>query len=140
MRLNITDGGRIDAGFKGKTGDCVTRAIVIANGLKYRETYKALCALCTTMTGGLETSVRKGCPSPVAHEFLKRLGWETVLTPGQYLKDIPRTGTFIAALARHDVCVIDGTLQDSWDSRISKRTKCGSPKMLGYYRQTLKPF
>lgn len=33
------DGGRAAAGFKGDTGDCVTRAISIATGRPYREVY-----------------------------------------------------------------------------------------------------
>ena len=36
------DGGRLAAGFKGDTGDCVPRAIAIATGLPYREVYDAL--------------------------------------------------------------------------------------------------
>ena len=36
------DGGRAAAGFKGTTGDCVTRAIAIATGKPYREVYDAL--------------------------------------------------------------------------------------------------
>ena len=31
------DGGRVAAGYKGKTGDCVTRAIAIATGKPYQE-------------------------------------------------------------------------------------------------------
>lgn len=37
-----SDGGRAEAGFKGDTGDCVTRAIAIALGLPYRDVYDAL--------------------------------------------------------------------------------------------------
>jgi hypothetical protein len=33
------DGGRTEAGFKGKAGDCVTRAIAIATGLGYRQVH-----------------------------------------------------------------------------------------------------
>lgn len=36
------DGGRKDAGYKGNTGDCVTRAIAIATGKPYKEIYDAL--------------------------------------------------------------------------------------------------
>jgi len=41
------DGGRAAAGFKGKTGDCVCRAIAIATatGKQYQEVYDALNAL-----------------------------------------------------------------------------------------------
>ena len=36
------DGGRADAGYKGKAGDCVVRAIAIATGLPYQEVYDGL--------------------------------------------------------------------------------------------------
>lgn len=36
------DGGRAAAGFKGQTGDCVTRALAIALGRDYREVYDAM--------------------------------------------------------------------------------------------------
>ena len=36
------DGGRSDAGYKGKTGDCVVRAIAIATGLSYKAVYDEL--------------------------------------------------------------------------------------------------
>jgi len=130
------DGGRLDAGFKGKTGDCVTRAIVIANNLKYRVTYNALTALTIQMTGGLKITVRNGCPTSVSHKFLIDLGWTLTLTHGQYLRDIPKKGTYIAALTRHLVCIIDHVVHDTWNSRRSRRTKDGSPKMLGYYSLT----
>ena len=36
------DGGRAEAGFKGKTGDCVARAVAIASGLPYKEVLESL--------------------------------------------------------------------------------------------------
>src|SRR5215469_13132423 len=36
------DGGRAAAGFKGKTGDCVTRAIAIALEKPYAEVYESI--------------------------------------------------------------------------------------------------
>jgi hypothetical protein len=38
MKWIHNDGGRADAGFRGETGDCVTRAIAIATGKPYRFT------------------------------------------------------------------------------------------------------
>ena len=40
--FNFNDGGRADAGYKGTTGDCVTRAIAIAAELPYKEVYNRL--------------------------------------------------------------------------------------------------
>ncbi len=45
MTFQFNDGGRSEAGFKGTTGDCVTRAIAIATGKPYQEVYYALNAL-----------------------------------------------------------------------------------------------
>ena len=140
LRFKDTDGGRANAGFKGRgTGDCVTRAIAIALGLPYRRTYNELGALCHAMTGGIEKSVRDGVDTSVCHRFLLNRGWGITLTPGAYLKNIidiaplHYDATFIAVLARHYVCVIDGVIHDTWDSRVSKRSKCGSPRLIGYY-------
>ena len=36
------DGGRKNAGFSGKAGDCVCRAICIASGRDYNEVYEAI--------------------------------------------------------------------------------------------------
>ena len=40
------DGGRKDAGYKGTTGDCGTRAIAIAMQRDYKEVYKELADAC----------------------------------------------------------------------------------------------
>ena len=42
MKFIQTDGGRADAGYKGSTGDCVTRAIAVANEMDYQEVYDGL--------------------------------------------------------------------------------------------------
>ena len=42
MTFVLDDGGREAAGFRGKTGDCVTRAIAIATEVPYAEVYAAL--------------------------------------------------------------------------------------------------
>ena len=41
-QFTFNDGGRADAGFKGQTGDCVTRAIAIVAQKPYMEVYEAL--------------------------------------------------------------------------------------------------
>ena len=45
MEYKFNDGGRKDAGFKGRAGDCVTRAIAIASGLPYKKVYNDLTDL-----------------------------------------------------------------------------------------------
>lgn len=135
LRYKEHDGGRKDAGFKGATGDCVTRAIAIATGSPYRRIYKELGDLYSIMTGGLERSPRNGVAMPVTHRYLIDRGWELWHTPNAYFTSqlIPMEGTVIAVLPRHKACVIDGVVFDGWDSRKSNRTKSGAPKLLGFY-------
>jgi hypothetical protein len=44
MKFEENDGGRKEAGYKGKTGDCVCRAICIATGKPYQEVYDRLAS------------------------------------------------------------------------------------------------
>lgn len=39
MNFKFNDGGREQSGYKGSTGDCVTRAIAIVTGKTYSEVY-----------------------------------------------------------------------------------------------------
>ena len=42
LELQINDGGRAAAGYKGKAGDCVVRSIAIVTGLPYQKIYDDL--------------------------------------------------------------------------------------------------
>jgi len=42
IQFIYNDGGRKDAGFKGTTGDCATRAISIVTGIPYLEVYNLI--------------------------------------------------------------------------------------------------
>ena len=42
LELEINDGGRAAAGYKGKAGDCVVRSIAIVSGLPYQKIYDDL--------------------------------------------------------------------------------------------------
>lgn len=133
MRYQRNDGGRLDAGYRGTGGDCVVRAIAIATSQPYIVVRRELTELTKEMTGGLDSSVANGCPLPVSHKYLTDMGWELVLTKGEYLKDAPKDRRIIACLTRHYVAALHGTIHDSWDSRVSRKTKCKSPVMEGYY-------
>ena len=50
MDFVFHDGGRAAAGYKGMTGDCVTRSIAIATGKTYQEVYDALNQLASSGT------------------------------------------------------------------------------------------
>jgi hypothetical protein len=126
------DGGREDAGFRGRA-DCVVRAICLITGESYTHVRQDLSYLQKKMTGGLYPSIADGVMTPVHYLYLTSKGWELTLTKGTYLTDIPREGDHIAVIPRHMMAVRDGTVWDSWDSRFSRRTKNGNPRLLGYY-------
>tara|TARA_R100000687_G_scaffold74950_1_gene66153 strand:+ start:88 stop:540 length:453 start_codon:yes stop_codon:yes gene_type:complete len=138
LLFSKNDGGRADAGYKGKrVADCTPRAIAIATGMGYRETRAILDELNAEMTGGLESSTQNGTPSPVSHRYLTDEGWTLTVTRNEkkYLNDVPQDRIVIAVLSRHVVTVIHGTVHDTWDSRVSRKTRNGSPRLLGYYSQ-----
>ena len=126
------DGARDEAGFRGRS-DCVVRSICLVTGEAYAHVRQDLAHLQKTMTGGLYPSISDGVMTPVHYLYLTSKGWALQLTKNAYLPDIPRDGRYIAVIPRHMMAVRDGTVWDVWDSRFSRRTKSGYPRLLGYY-------
>ena len=132
------DGGREAAGFKGKTGDCVTRAIAIALEKPYSEVYEALNA---TKLGMRQTkrvrgsSARTGVSRRVYESYLKAQGWSWVPCMGigtgckvhMDASELP-SGRIICRLSRHLATVIDGVLHDTFDCS-REGTRC----VYGYF-------
>jgi hypothetical protein len=141
MRFVKDDGGRAAAGFKGKTGDCVTRAIAIATGKPYREIYDAINELATGERRGRRkrgiSSARSGVYKGTKRKYLETLGWEWIPTMhiGQGCKvhlradELP-SGRLIVALSRHSAAVIDGVLHDTHDC-----SRGGTRCVYGYFRK-----
>jgi hypothetical protein len=90
------DGGREAAGYKGKVGDCLIRAIAIVTGNPYREVYRAIYRLgieyATTCDDELALEMRSAIesrhyhlgehPTPrtgvneqIAADYLREFGW-----------------------------------------------------------------
>lgn len=98
-------------------GDCVVRAISIANNRSWNETYINLC-----LTG----LVMYDMPSSnrVWNEYLKSEGYKKHIVPDDCpkcytIKDFCSEffkGTYILGTGNHVVAVIDGDYLDSWDS------------------------
>jgi hypothetical protein len=126
MNFTYNDGGRAKAGYKGKAGDCVCRAIAIAVDKPYQEIYNDLSEF-----GWMETSQGRaadGLIEPrsdtmkVIKEYLDYLGWQWVPTVkiGTGCKvhlraeELPK-GRLIARVSRHFVAVIDGVIHDTGD-------------------------
>ena len=114
---NYNDGGRSQY-FKGKTGDCATRAMAIALELDYKDCYKELAAANFVATG--EKTARKGIYKNTLNNVLKKHGWKWNAAPkfqGRKAKyyDMPQ-GRVIARMSKHFVAVIDCVVWDNWDS------------------------
>lgn len=143
MPFVYNDGGRAAAGFRGKTGDCVTRAIAIATGLSYAEVYDALSegqgGQRVTGRTPRRASARNGVS--VRRKWFKdhmaALGWAWTptmrigsgcrvhLAPGE----LPG-GRLIVVVSRHYTAVIDGVIHDTHDPQ-RDHGRC----VYGYWRE-----
>ena len=143
MKHIYDDGGRESAGFKGKAGDCVARAVAIASGKPYAEIYAALA----DGTGNQRASKRSKTKGRTARngiytrrkwfkDYMASLGFVFVPTMGigtgckVHLRDgdLPM-GRIIARVSRHYVAVIDGVLHDTFDA-----SRNGTRCVYGYWR------
>jgi len=129
MNFIYNDGGRLQAGYKGKAGDCGVRAMAIALGIDYKTAYNELAQ--ANKDKGYAKSARNGIYKDVYSEILKKHGWVWQSAPkfnGRKAKcsDMPK-GTVIAQQAGHYVTVIDGIPNDIWD--------CSNKMVYGYWKQ-----
>jgi hypothetical protein len=126
MDFIFHDGGRAAAGFKGKTGDCVTRSIAIATKRTYQEVYDALNHLAQaeriSKRKRRRSSSRSGVFRQTYQAYLGSLGWRwtTTMSIGSGCKvhlrssELPH-GPLIVKVSRHLTAVIDGVLYDTHD-------------------------
>jgi len=134
-----SDGGREEAGFKGNTGDCVTRAIATATGMSYKEIYDGINEMAKGERTGKrkkgKSSARTGVYKQTIRKYMKSIGWTWVPTMqiGQGCRvhlrgdELPK-GRLVVNVSKHSVAVIDGVIYDSHDC--SRRgTRC----VYGYY-------
>lgn len=122
-RVVYNDGGRATAGYKGKTGDCVCRAVAIATGKPYQEVYDELIALGKNEQGVIRRShARTGVRKETTRAYLASLGWQwkACMSRGTgcqvHLRpdELPG-GTIIVRLTKHISCVKDGVIYDIGD-------------------------
>lgn len=120
------DGGREAAGFKGRAGDCVCRAIAIATGKPYLEIYNRLSTGCRTQRKTKRSREQSSCRDGVnvSRKWFKDLmqewgfQWRPCMAIGRgcevHLRagEIPSTGRLVVALSRHYCAVIDGEIRD----------------------------
>lgn len=128
MEHIYNDGGRSAAGFKGSTGDCVTRAIAIAAGLPYQDVYDRIQREQRTERAnkrGKRSNARTGVFTGRAwfKRYMALLGFEWVscmaigtgCTVHLIADELP-AGRIIVSLSRHYAAIIDGVLHDTYDS------------------------
>ena len=136
--FQYNDGGREAAGFKGTAGDCVVRAVAIAEGADYRETYNSVNAF---ISGSRKckairrSSSRTGVMSTVTRKFLAARGWRWVPTMGigtgtrvHLRADELPPGKLIVKLSGHLTVVIDGVIHDTYNP-----DRGGSRCVYGYW-------
>lgn len=135
----FNDGGRSNFGFKGTTGDCVTRAIAIATGMQYKDVYDNINDIGKTektskkKTG--KSSARTGVYKNTIRNYMKSIGWDwhptmkigSGCTTHLRGDELP-TGNVIASVSKHLVAVIDGVIND-----ISDCSRQGTRCVYGYY-------
>lgn len=133
------DGGRLAAGFKGETGDCVTRAIAIATGKPYREVYNELNDLARRERTGKRkrtiSNARLGVHKATIRRYMESIGWMWVptMTIGSGCKvhlragELP-AGRLVVNLSKHSAAVIDGVLHDTYDC-----SRDGTRCVYGYF-------
>jgi len=129
MEWVYDDGGRSKY-FKGKTGDCVCRAISIATGQDYKRTYDELAALNKKRSG--KKSARNGVDRRDIRAYMAGIGWEWHPTMGigtgckvHLDADELPSGRIVCSLSGHLVAVIDGVLHDTYDSAWERRCVYG---------------
>ena len=140
------DGGREKAGYKGTTGDCVTRSISIASGLPYQKVYNDLYTLTTNwrlnsnskhskIAKPKDDSPRNGVYKDVYDSYIKSLGfkWIPTMKIGQGCKvhlrknELPQ-GKLIVRVSKHITSVIDGVINDTYNC-----SRNGTRCVYGYY-------
>lgn len=133
------DGGRKESGFKGRTSDCVVRAIAIAMQKPYDEVYDAITwySKAEVTRTKKRSSPRSGVHRKTYEKYIKSFGWVFVPTVGigtgckiHLKKEELPSGRLIVLLSRHLVAVIDGVVHDTYDC-----TRGGTRCVYGYYKK-----
>lgn len=133
------DGGRINAGFKGTTGDCVCRAISIATERPYREVYDLINEFAKDERTGkrkkTKSSARTGVYRGTIDKVMSHYGWKwhptmrigSGCTVHVNADELP-SGRLVLNLSKHCTAMIDGVIHDTYDP-----SRDGTRCVYGYY-------
>ena len=138
MQFVYNDGGRAEAGYKGKTGDCVCRAISIALKLPYQQVYNELKSFISShrnCKSKKNSNVTTGITQKFCKKYLESKGWRWVpcMKIGTGCKvhlreeELPK-GRLIVSASRHLTAIIDGVIHDTYDC-----SRDGSRCVYGYF-------
>ena len=134
MKVVFNDGGRKAAGYQGRAGDCVARAIAIITGKPYSEVYDRLARgmgaqRASKRTKKQSASARNGIyvRRKWFKDYMAELGfvWTPTMKIGQGCKvhladgELP-PGRLVVSLSRHYTAVIDGVVHDTFNPTRSK--------------------
>ena len=129
LAFNLNDGGRKAAGRKGKTGDCLIRAIAIATGIPYETVYKRAASMykqagytASGNVGTIRKSRKRGMRSinKVQDDIVESFGFtkEPQHTPRlTYSQAEMVYGDCMVTTTKHIACIRNGALQDTFDGR-----------------------
>ena len=139
MEYIYNDGGRTNAGYKGETGDCVTRSISIVTSKPYQEVYDEINEIGKYERTGKrkrgKSNARLGVYKATIRKYMESLGytWTPTMFIGSGCKvhlrenELPK-GKLLVAVSKHYTAVIDGVIQDTHNPS-REGTRC----VYGYY-------
>lgn len=138
MKWIEDDGGRLAAGLKGKTGDCVTRAVAIVTGKPYQEVYDEINEFAKRerpRNGRRRSSARTGVSKRTSKNYIQSLGliWTPTMFIGSGCKvhlrpdELP-SGRLVVAVSRHLVAVINDVIYDT-----NECSRDGTRCVYGYF-------
>lgn len=148
MAVVFDDGGRSTAGYRGRAGDCVARAIAIASRRPYHEVYDALAAGTgaqrTTRGAAKGRSARNGINTGRKwfKDYMASLGfrWTPTMKIGSgctvhlLAGELPM-GRLVVAVSKHYTTLIDGVIHDTHDPQratIWYRTGTTEPQRMSH--------
>ena len=136
FKFNYNDGGRSEAGYKGKVGDCAVRAAAIATKIKYEEVYWTLADIARNWKPESQSrrakeirsdpTPRNGVWREVLEQFLfdEMFVWESLMgigtgcqvnmNPESFARQ-GASGIIVCRLSRHFSTVIDDVIHDTYD-------------------------
>lgn len=141
LEFRYNDGGRYICGYKGQTGDCVTRAISIVEQAYYKDVYDCLAEWCKEYNAQFprqrKSHPRTGIAKVLMGQYLDALGYQYVKLPKigyryHHLNSVDLRRLLdkrvILDVNKHVVAMINGVCYDVWDC-----SKNGTKCVYGYY-------